>query len=149
LITVDELMSTQLYTLSESNTLHDARELMRRHKIRHVMVVDAEGLFVGLLTQRDLLKATVSALAEISNRERQELETNIPLRETMTRDVIVAESGANLIDAAKFLLETKHGCVPVVAQGYLKGIITEADFVKLAIKLMEKLAAHDAAHKPH
>lgn len=143
MITVEELMSTQLYTLRETHSVHDARKLMADHKIRHVVVVDEEGMFLGLLSQRDVSAAAVSTFADISNEERDELEAGIPVREIMTTDMIVAEEGTNLLEAARFMLETKHGCLPVVSSGYLKGILTEADFVKLSVELLEKLAQHE------
>ena len=148
MITVEELMTTQLYTLRETDSLYDARKIMSEHKIRHVLVVDDEGIFVGLFSQRDLLTVSVSTFAEISAVERQDIESHIPLREVMTTDITVAEEGTDLLDVAHFLLETKHGCLPVVASGYLKGIITEADFVKLAIDLLEKLARYEKIPTP-
>jgi len=142
LINVQELMSTQLYTLYPHQTLHDAHDLMTEHKIRHIPIVDEDNLFIGLLTQRDLLAVSVSTFADISNSERDELETGIPLSEVITYDVIVAQETTSLLDAARFMLETKHGCLPVVnAKGELKGILTEADFVNLAIVLLEKMQA--------
>lgn len=146
MITVTELMTTDLYTLYETDSVHQAREMMNEHHIRHILVVDANDLFVGLLTQRDLLAATVSSFADVSLAERDELESGIPLHEIMTREVTVAEEETSLLEAAEFLLDTKHGCLPIVANGYLRGILTEADFVKLAVNLMEKLAKYDDVH---
>lgn len=146
MITVEELMTTELCTLRETDNVHQARVMMHEHKIRHILIVDENDLFIGLLTQRDLLAATVSTFAEVSDAERDELEAGIPLSEVLIRDVTVAEVGTSLLEAAEFLLNTKHGCLPIVSQGYLRGILTEADFVKLAVNLMEKLAAKEDAH---
>ena len=144
MLTIQELMSTEVFTLKAEQTVHDAHDLMRDHHIRHIPVVDDEKKFIGLLTQRDLLAISVSTFADVSNEEREELETGIPLGEVMTRGVIVAQEDTDLMDAAKFLLDTKHGCLPVIAgSGELLGILTEADFVKLAIKLMDKLAERE------
>ncbi len=144
MIAIEELMTSQLYTLRETDSLYEARKLMAEQHIRHILITDETGLFVGLLSQRDVLAATVSTFADISNAERDEVEAGIPLLEIMTTDVIVAEQGTSLLEAAHFLLETKHGCLPVVANGYLKGIITEADFVKLTLELLDKLARYQS-----
>ncbi len=138
MITVEELMSSTLYTLPDTASLYSAHQLMKTEKIRHIPIVDENNMFVGLLTQRDLLSAAVSVFADISDAEREELESGIPVKEIMSTDIIVAEEDASLNQAAQFLLETKHGCLPIVAKGYLKGILTEADFVKLALKLLKK-----------
>jgi CBS domain-containing protein len=82
----------------------------------------------------------VSDLADIDPNERAEIEANIPLSEVMIKDVVVAEEETNLLEAARFLLEQKHGCLPIFHQGELSGILTESDFVKLAVYLMEKMA---------
>ncbi|MDM8547596.1 CBS domain-containing protein [Candidatus Venteria ishoeyi] len=140
MISIRELMSTQLYTVNEHATVHDAHQIMREHKIRHVPVVNEHQVFVGLLTQHDLLTAAVSSFADVTDSEREELESGIPVAEIMVRDIIVANEETNLMEAARFMVETKHGCLPVVdIDNTLLGILTEEDFVQLAIKLLEKL----------
>lgn len=140
MISIHELMSTDLHTLHPHHTLHDAHELMTAHKIRHIPIIDEENKFIGLLSQRDLLAMSVSTFADISNDERDELETGIPLSEVVTQEVVAAEENTSLLEAARFMLNTKHGCLPVIdRQTRLKGILTEADFVRLAIHLLEKM----------
>ncbi len=138
MITVKQVMNCQLYTLKPTDTVHQARELMLNKKIRHVPIVE-NGEFVGLLTKRDILAVSVSALAEIDTTERDELEAGIPIAEVMVTDVVVAEEEANLLEAAQFMLEQKQGCLPIFRDNQLVGILTETDFVKLAIYLMKKM----------
>lgn len=137
MVRVEDIMSRELYTLFKHESVYQARKLMHDKKIRHILVVDSDDMFVGLLTQRDVLSAAISVFADISDDERKELEQGIPIKEIMTDNVIVAEEGTSLSEAAQHLINTKHGCLPVVADGLLKGIVTEADFVKLALRLME------------
>jgi CBS domain-containing protein len=139
MITVQDLMSEQLYTLTPANTVHEAREVMLNNRIRHIPIVDDEGEFVGLVTKHDILEVSVSALAEIDDKTRDELESAIPLGEIMITDITIAYADSNLLEAAKFMLEQKHGCLPVLQDNTLIGILTEADFVKLALHLMQRL----------
>lgn len=139
MITVQDLMSEQLFTLSPTDTVHEARETMLKNRIRHIPIVDDEGEFVGLVTKHDILDVSVSALAEIDNDTRDELESAIPLGEIMLTDITIAYAESSLLEAAKFMLEQKHGCLPVLQDGQLIGILTEADFVKLALHLMQRL----------
>ncbi len=74
--------------------------------------------------------------------ERIELETSIPIGEVMVTDVVVAQEDANLLEAARHMLKQKHGCLPIFNGDQLVGILTEADFVKLAIHLMEKMVEY-------
>jgi CBS domain-containing membrane protein len=145
LITVDELMTRELYTLRETDSVHHAHDLMTQHKIRHIPILDKDGLFAGLLTQRDVLAAAVSLFSDISTEEREDIERHIPVSELMTTNIVVAEKGTDLREVARHLLVSKHGCLPIVAKGYLQGIITESDFVRLALNLMERLALYEAS----
>jgi len=141
MIRIAELMTKDVHTLYENDSIHDARDLMALHKIRHIPILDEQGFFIGLLTQRDLLAVSVSSFAEVSKSERDELEAGIPLREVMITDIVVADEETDLREAAKYILETKHGCLPVVVEGKVMGILTEADFVRLSLGLLDKLAS--------
>ena len=140
MITVKELMMDQLYTLKPTNTVHQARDLMLDKQVRHIPIVDNEGKFIGLVTKRDILAASISSLAEIENTERDELEDGIPIAKIMISDVVIAQEDANLLDAAQHLLDQKYGCLPIFRDDKLVGILTEADFVRLAIYLMKSSA---------
>lgn len=140
MITVKELMMGQLYTLKPTNTVHQARDLMLDKQIRHIPIVDNSGKFIGLLTKRDILAASISSLADIDNIERDELEDGIPIAEVMITDVVVAQEDASLLDAAQHLLDQKHGCLPIFRGDKLVGILTESDFVRLAVHMMKNSA---------
>ena len=139
MLTAIDIMSHPVYSLREADTLKNARSLMNLQRIRHIPIVSRDNAFVGLITQRDLLSATVSHLAEIDPETQDEIDAGIPIKEIMRTDVKSLDSKANLKDAATILLNHKYGCLPVVDEGKLVGIITEADFLKLTIRLMEAL----------
>lgn len=139
MLTVRDLMSTQLFTLLESDSLYTAKQIMDMARVRHVPIVNGEGGFIGLITHRDLLALTVSILSEIEQNVQDELASTIPLREVMRTDVITLPPGAKLRQAAQLLLDHKYGCLPVVEDGKLVGIITEADFVRLTLSLMDAM----------
>lgn len=136
MINVKDLMSPELYTLKSTETVHQARLLMLSKKIGHVPIVDEQGEFVGLLTKRDILAISVSALVDIDTAVRDEIEASIPIAQVMITDVVVAPVTTNLLEAAQVMLEQKHGCLPIFEKNKLVGILTETDFVKLAILLM-------------
>jgi len=137
-ITVGEVMSTDLLTVEDTASLADARRLMTEEHIRHLPVVNGLQEFVGLLTQRDVLASTLSSLAEVDREERDALESSIPVRELMHTDLAVVEEDTSLREAAVYLLRHKIGCLPVVSSGSLVGIVTESDFLKLVIKLLDR-----------
>lgn len=136
---VKDVMSSPVYALRETDTLHSARELMEMQRIRHVPIVSSSNTFIGLITHRDLLSATISHLAEVDPETQREIDSGIPIREIMRTDLKSISPEENLKDAAGVLLNHKYGCLPVVEKGKLVGIITEADFLKLTIQLLELL----------
>jgi len=135
---VKELMTRSLHTVNEHDTLVHARELMLAHRIRHLPVVDGENRFIGLLTQRDLLAATVSPIEGIDRDMLDTLESARTVGEVMNREVVAVDEETALTMAAELLLDHKFGCLPVLREGYLTGIVTEADFVRLAIDLVAR-----------
>ncbi len=140
MITVKELMMEQLYTLKPTNTVHEARDLMLDKQVRHIPIVDYDGKFIGLVTKRDILAASISSLVDIDKTERDELDDGIPIAEIMITDVVVAQENASLLDAAQNILDQKYGCLPIFRNETLVGILTESDFVRLAIHLMKNSA---------
>ncbi|GAB1409447.1 CBS domain-containing protein [Desulfovibrionales bacterium] len=134
---VKDIMTRDVFTLNETDTLSAAKDLMNLARIRHIPIVDEAGHFAGLLTHRDILAATISELAGIDRVTQDEIEAGIPIHEIMQTDVVVVHMDLTLKEAAKMLLEEKYGCLPVVCGEKLCGIITEADFLRLTIDLME------------
>ena len=136
---VQDLMSTNLFTLKKSDSLMAAKSLMELARIRHIPVVEKDDVFVGILTHRDILSSTLSKLADVEKDVQDEIEASIPVSEIMRDDVIAVDPKTKLRDAAELLLNHKYGCLPVVEKDKLVGIITEADFLRLTIQLMDAL----------
>ena len=136
MITVDEIMTTELYTLAATATLADAIRVMAEESIRHIPIMDAEGNLEGLVTRHDVLATLDSTLRAKSIRRDP---ATIPLGEIMTRTVATVDGGTNLRRAALFLEEHKYSCLPVMTEGRLSGIVTDVDLVAVAINLIEQL----------
>ncbi|MBI4915753.1 MAG: CBS domain-containing protein [Acidobacteria bacterium] len=137
---VADIMSRELVTLAEDDTLADARACMERGRIRHLPVV-RDGRLVGLVTHRDMLAASFSVFAEVSAREEKRLFSRIPVGELM-HDVVSVSPDSSVREAARLLLDNRFGCLPVVAKdGRLVGIVTEADFLRLAVRMLEAIQA--------
>jgi CBS domain-containing membrane protein len=134
---VADLMSTDLVTLTEDETLDHAQRCMARGRIRHLPVV-RQGRLVGLITHRDLLAASFSIFAEVERNEQRRIFDTIRVVEAMHRDVVTVSPDLKAAQAARILLENKYGCLPVVdAENNLVGIVTEADFLRLTVRLLQ------------
>ena len=136
-MTVRDLMSTDLVTLTEDETLADAQRCMARGRIRHLPVLRGRTL-VGLLTHRDLLAASFSIFAEVDANEQRRIFGNVPVVEAMHRDVVTVPSTMAVSKAANILLDNKYGCLPVIEESAeMVGIVTEADFLRLTVRLLQ------------
>ena len=141
MLLVGDVMTVKLITLSPSDSLKTAREIMQKARIRHLPILSAHGGFVGLLSQRDLLKASVSHFADVQAEVREQIEAGIPVSEVMATDMLTIPPDMPLSQAAEMLLAHKIGCLPVLECGQLRGILTESDFVKLCLTFLERLQA--------
>ena len=128
--TVGELMTrSNLVTLTETQNLAQAEELLRLHRIHHLPVV-RDGKLVGLITHRDLLKAAAQRSAG----------TPTNASDVMVREVRTVHPNTPTREAMKLMLDHKYGCLPVVgANGELVGILTKADIVRYAQHLIEDM----------
>ena len=139
---VKDLMTTEVITLARDERLDMAEEVMKLARIRHLPVVDNLRL-VGLVTHRDLMRAQVSALADISEDEARTIEGMIPVSAIMNSSVRTVTPDTSALAAAKLIRDNKYGCLPVVEEGNLVGIITEADFLELVIRAFEGQAEQE------
>lgn len=143
---VRDLMSKDVVTLHADSNMVDAEEIMGFRRLRHLPVVDDDKKLVGILTHRDLLRHYLSPYQGASWRDHLVHKASVKVREIMHKKVVNIGPDAELVDAARMLHETKYGCLPVIDDaGALVGIITEADFVKLAQVLLDKKVGTDEA----
>ena len=129
---VRDVMTSDPTTLKRNDRLTLADDIMRLGRIRHLPVVDDDGqLLVGIVSQRDLFRdALALALGYGRHAQRQLLDT-LSVKEVMTSDVLTTHPDTSLVEAARVMTERKIGCLPVVENGRLVGILTEGDFVAL------------------
>lgn len=132
---VSEIMSKDLFTLFEDDTIRVLDEIMRWRAIRHIPVVNQKNELVGLVTHRDLLRLSFSALSEVDKGEQDTINEKILVGDVMQENVFSIPPQIELKEAATLMLKNKFGCLPVVDQETRKlvGIITEADFVKFFV----------------
>jgi CBS domain-containing membrane protein len=136
MFSIDEVMSTDLITVKPSASLAQARSLMQNNHIHHLPVVEDAQELVGLVTLTDVLRAQDSVLRKQRDRIKA---TDITVAEVMVTNVATVSRDASLRQAALFIEKHSIGCLPVVDDDRLIGIITDSDFVAVAINLLEQL----------
>ncbi len=142
MLTVSEIMTREPYTLGPDSNLAEARQLMAEHHIRHIPVISNDGSLVGLVSQRDVLAAEDSSVVS-SQQAIDATDRYVALSSVMTSPVQTVDERDSLRGTAIMLQKSKVGCLPVLREGKLVGIITDTDFVAIAINLMEQLEAQE------
>jgi CBS domain-containing membrane protein len=132
---VRDLMTADPTTLKRNDKLTLADDIMRLGRVRHLPVVDDDGeALAGIVTQRDLFRdALAQALGYGKHAQRKILDT-LAVKDVMNTDVITTTPDTSLVEAARLLTQRKIGCLPVVENGRLVGILTEGDFVALVAR---------------
>lgn len=128
-------MTPDVITASPETSLADALKLTRGNRIRHLPVVK-DGRLVGLVTDRDLRLAMPPVWAQDTNHAelRDALHTRT-VDSVMTRDIITTTPTTPIEDAARQLYEHRIGCLPVLEDDELVGIITETDVLRAFVEL--------------
>ena len=124
-----DLMTATLVTVAPETTVVEARALMTRARIRHLLVVENRRL-VGVITDRDIRLNLPSPATSLSVWELNYLIARVTVAELMTKSVIVIEPDRDVRDAARIMLEHKIGALPVLDGDRLVGILTETDLVR-------------------
>jgi len=129
-------MTRHPITVREDEKVEDALNLMRKKKVRRLPVLDAKGKLVGIVSEKDLLYASPSPATTLSVYEMHYLLSKLEVKEVMTRDVITVTEFAPIEEAARVMVDSKIGGLPVMRGDTLVGIITETDLFKVFLELL-------------
>lgn len=125
---IADRMQRDVITIDREASLRRARRVMDNHRIRHLPVVEDRRL-VGILTDRDIRQAAPSAVSSLTTRERDEFMDYVRVGQVMTRRIISVTPATAMAEAARLLLRYRIGCLPVVEDRCLVGILTTSDLV--------------------
>jgi CBS domain-containing protein len=130
---VEEFMQTDLFTVQREDIIEFVAQMMDWRKIRYMPVEDDKGKLVGLITSRLLLR-------HFTQKKSAEAKKQMTVKDIMIEKPIGVSPEASLIEALNLMRENKIGCLPVVNKdSELMGVITEMDFLRITVRLMERL----------
>lgn len=126
---VEEAMTKHTRTVRPDQSLSDVRSIFEEEGFRHLPVMGNDGL-VGMITLTDLMRVTYGAHIADADFEVNDLilETTT-VEESMSKRLVTVEPGADLKEAARLMRKYKIGCVPVVDNGNLLGLVTTTDIL--------------------
>lgn len=121
-----EIMQTKVVTIGVADRLSTVEDIMTLGRVRHMPVVHG-GRLVGVVSQRDLLRASLSELSSFRTEERRAFLHAIEISRVMSAPPIVIDPETSVQKAALVMAEHKIGCLPVVEREALLGLLTETD----------------------
>ena len=136
MLLVKDSMSREVVALPPQATAGEALALCRERRIRHLPVLE-DGRLVGIVSDRDLRSATPA----LGDPQRAEALSNIVVSEVMADEVTTARPDDPIEEAANTMREKKIGCLPVVEEESVVGIISSSDVMEALVYLM-------GAHEP-
>jgi CBS domain-containing protein/gamma-glutamylcysteine synthetase len=127
---VEQFMTTDLFTVGPDEAVELVAHLMQWKRIRHVPVEDNEHRLLGMVSQRSLVRLIAERFHEIGQRP-------FAAHEVMTPEPVTVAPETSIGDAISLMRTNRVGCLPVVKDGRLVGIITEFDFLGIAARLID------------
>ncbi|MBK8464766.1 MAG: CBS domain-containing protein [Chloracidobacterium sp.] len=128
--TVEQFMAIDLFTVRPEDVLDLAASLMHWRHVRHVPVEDDAGRLIGIVSHRDLIELLASGKFAMSKQ--------VIVRDIMKTDLVTITPETSTLDALELMRERNIGCLPVVKDGRLVGIVTAYDFLTVSSKLFEE-----------
>lgn len=135
---VEEAMTSHTKTVHYEQSLSDVRSIFENEGFRHLPVMGTDGL-VGMITHTDLMRVTYGAhIAEADFEVNNLILESTTVEEAMSKDLKTVEPGSTLAEVARIMRKYKVGCVPVVNNGDLQGLITTTDILTAYIDSAEE-----------
>lgn len=131
---VRELMTRHLITVDPDTPVLEARQVMLRQGIRHLLVTSPKGDLLGIATDRDIRLNLPSQATSLSVWEVNHLLSQLTVGSIMTASVMTMAPEREAVDAAQVMLDHKIGALPVMDGGRLVGIITETDLLRAFVR---------------
>lgn len=129
LLGVGSMMQRQVITATPQMSLAQGQRLMHDNNIRHVPVVSGKRL-AGMLTDRDIREAVPSPATTLTRGEIAYHMETTPIKTCMSRDVVWIGADITMVQAARLLVQRRIGCLPVLDNGALVGVVTAMDCLR-------------------
>jgi CBS domain-containing protein len=133
---VRQFMSSPVKSLPSTARLLEAGLLLRAGRIRHIPIID-DGELIGILSDRDTQRCTPSRLSRVSPEEYNAIVEDTPMEKVMTRAPQHISPDEPLHVAAALLRSQKLGCLPVIENGQVVGMLTKDDMLGALMHLLD------------
>jgi len=132
---VKDVMTKKPITVDSKASVLEAKDLMNKNDINKLPVVDKSGSLVGIITKNDLQRAAPSDATTLDMYELGYLLSKLTVEKTMVKDVKTVAETETVEEAARIMADGDFGCLPVMQDKLLVGIITESDLFRMFIEM--------------
>jgi acetoin utilization protein AcuB len=133
---VKDRMTPDPITVQPETTHKQASELMKEHAVHHLPVIDRQGRLAGIVVEQDLLAAQPSPATTLSIYEIHGLLSRLQIKQIMAHPVYTTTPECPLEEAARLMLDQGVGCLPVMEDDRIVGIITDTDIFESLVELL-------------
>jgi CBS domain-containing protein len=126
---VSEIMMGSPVTLKPDDTLDLANDIISLGRIRHIPIVD-DGKLIGIISERDLIGAAANRIFGLKQKNKSALLKSVRIKDIMRKRVVTMDPDTPIKEAAHLMAAKKIGCVPVVREGALVGLVTTTDVLR-------------------
>jgi len=130
---VKEVMVKEVATLDVNDELSLANDIMRLGRIRHLPVVDGNRL-AGIISERDLFRTSLAQALGYGKEASRDMMKKLRIKDIMVHPVVTVSPETALCEATRIMVDLKIGCLPVVEEERLVGLITETDILTQYLK---------------
>ena len=138
---VKDVMTKNPITVGVKASVLEAKDLMKKNDINKLPVVDKSGNLVGIITENDLQRAAPSDATTLDVYELGYLLNKLTVEKTMVKDVKTVSDKETVEEAARIMADGHFGCLPVMEDKLLVGIITDGDLFKMFIEMFNARTA--------
>jgi CBS domain-containing protein len=130
---VKEVMVKEVATLDVNDELSLANDIMRLGRIRHLPVVDGNRL-AGIISERDLFRTSLAQALGYGKEASRDMMKKLRIKDIMVQPVVTVSPETQLCEATRIMVDLKIGCLPVVEEERMVGLITETDILTQYLK---------------
>jgi acetoin utilization protein AcuB len=136
----NQIMKSPVVTLTPNTSIAEAQELFESSRFRHLPVVSSDGILIGMISDRDILRyiGAISKGSRYDKEGKERLASMLdPVHELMQKEVITASVDTDVRYIALLFVEQHIGAIPIMKEGKLLGIITRSDILRAVMNNYE------------
>lgn len=132
---VADWMTKKLHTIGQDGSISEAIRIFKEKKIKHLPVIKNGDKLVGLLSDRDIKDYTPSKASTLDIHELHYMLFTTKVKEIMVKKIIIATPSTPIEEAAMLMFDRNIGCLPVVENNKLVGIISDKDIFRVLVDI--------------